>query len=160
MPNNIIKDGAVVVDNWQLVSADATDIPEGKVIVPVALWSENKDSLSNREDFGIWLNSDESPELIKDELDQFKVIAINFPAFADGRGFSYGRSLRDVYRYHGEIRAIGGFMRDQLFFLKRCGFNAFALENSDLENALDSFKDFTDSYQASIDQPEPLFKRR
>ena len=51
-------------------------------------------------------------------------------------------------------------MRDQLSYLKRCGFNAFALEGFDLQQALDSLEDFSAGYQASSDQPEPLFNKR
>ena len=160
MPNKMIKDGAVVDDSWQLLEADATEVPEGQVIVPLSLWNEQKEQLSQRGQLGVWLNSDESPKLITDSLASFDVVAINFPAFADGRGFTYGRELREQHNYQGEVRAIGGFIRDQLFFLKRCGFNAFALNGVELESAIDSFADFSDAYQASIDQPEPLFKRR
>lgn len=160
MPNKIIKDGKVIDDQWQLVASDATDIPAGKVIIPLSLWNTHKASLNDREALGIWLDSDESPELIADCVNAFAVIAINFPAFADGRGFSYGRELRDRHQYQGELRAIGGFIVDQLYFLKRCGFNAFALQTTDPQSALGSFNDFTDSYQACIDQPTPLFKRR
>ena len=160
MPSNIIKDGAVVEDQWTLVDAEATEIPEGAVILPLALWDEKKAELANRKNLGVWLNSDQSPQLIADSLAQLDVVAINFPAFADGRGFSYGRELRETHKYNGEVRAIGGFMRDQLFFLKRCGFNSFAIEGTDVEAAIDSFSDFSDSYQAAIDRPEPLFRRR
>lgn len=160
MPNRIIKDGAIVDDNWQVIDADATEIPEGPVIIPLSLWHSQQDQLSQRGQLGLWLDSDEPPQLIADSLDNFEVIAINFPAFADGRGFTYGRELREKHQYQGEVRAIGNFIRDQLFYLKRCGFNAFALAGVELESALDSFADFSDSYQAAIDQPEPLFKRR
>ena len=160
MPNKIIKDGTVVDDKWQILDIEATEVPEGDIIVPLSLWNQQKEILAQRDQLGIWLNSDEPPQLIADSLASFAVVAINFPAFADGRGFSYGRELREQHDYQGEIRAIGEFMRDQLFFLKRCGFNAFALDGVDLKNALDSFADFSDAYQAATDQPEPLFKRR
>lgn len=160
MPNKLIIDGAIVDDTWQLVAADATQIPEGAVIIPLALWNEQRQQLSGRDHLGIWLNSDESPQLIADCLDQFAVVAVNFPAFADGRGFSYARELREQHDYKGEIRAIGSFIRDQLFYLKRCGFNAFSLQGVDLQSALESFGDFSESYQAAIDVAEPLFMRR
>ncbi|MFA7555094.1 MAG: DUF934 domain-containing protein [Spongiibacteraceae bacterium] len=161
MPSNkVIKDGAIIENTWQLLDTEANSVPDGPVIIPLSLWNEQKEQLAGRAQLGIWLNSDESPKLIADSLDNFELIAINFPAFADGRGFSYGRELREAHHYTGEIRAIGNFMRDQLFYLKRCGFNAFALTGAELTSALDSLNDFTDSYQAAIDQPDPLFKRR
>lgn len=160
MQNNIIKNGTIVADQWQLLDSDAVDVPAGAVIIPLHLWQAKQTELAGRKQLGIYLNSDQSPQCIADSLDHFEVIAINFPAFSDGRGFSYARELRQRYNYSGEIRAIGSFIRDQLFFLKRCGFDAFDLEGNDLQNALKSFGDFSDSYQAAIDQPEPLFRRR
>jgi uncharacterized protein (DUF934 family) len=160
MPSKLIKDGAIVDNQWLMLGEDDTTIPEGKVIVPLALWQQHKDTLKNRGDLGIWLDSDQPPQNIADSLNSFELVAINFPAFADGRGFSYGRELRDRHHYQGELRAVGEFISDQLYFLRRCGFNAFALQGEDLQSALDSFGVFTESYQASIDQPLPLFKRR
>ena len=159
MSNRIIKDGAVTDDQWLLLDQEATDIPDGPVIVPLSLWESEKDTLAGRKTLGIWLNSDESPARIASDLGNFDLVAINFPVFVDGRGFSYGRDLREKYGYQGEVRAIGEFIRDQLFFLKRCGFNAFALTGVELETALETFNDFSDSYQSVVDQPEPYFKR-
>ena len=160
MPSKLIKDGAIVDDQWLLLGEDETAIPAGKVIIPLSLWDQQKDTLTNRGDLGICLNSDQPPQLIADSLHCFDLVAINFPAFADGRGFSYGRELRDRHHYQGELRAVGHFISDQLYFLRRCGFNAFALQGEDLQKALDSFGAFTECYQAAIDQPLPLFKRR
>ncbi|MBL4826796.1 MAG: DUF934 domain-containing protein [Spongiibacteraceae bacterium] len=160
MPNKLIKNREVVEDHWLQLTAEETTIPEGAAIIPLALWQAHKEQLTDRKQLGIWLDSDESPNLIADDLNHFDVVAINFPSFADGRGFSYARELREQHDYQGEIRAIGHFMRDQLFYLQRCGFNAFALEGSEPEQALNSLDDFSDSYQACIDQATPLFKRR
>lgn len=160
MPNKLIKDRQVIEDQWQLITNETDSLPSGSVIVPLAYWQAHRAELAERDARGVWLDSDQPPSLIADSIDQFDVIAINFPAFADGRGFSYARQLREQFCFTGELRAIGHFMRDQLFYLKRCGFNAFALENGDLEQALSSFDDFSDSYQASVDQAVPLFRRR
>jgi len=156
----IIKDGVVVDDQWQLIGDECESIPDGAVIVSLSVWESHKATLSQRDELGLWLDSDQPPSSINDDIAQFGVVAINFPAFADGRGFTYGRELREQYKYTGEIRAIGEFMRDQLFYLKRCGFNAFALQGYDLDEAVNSLGDFTESYQAAIDQPQPLFRRR
>ncbi len=106
------------------------------------------------------LQPGESPDQISVELASLATIAVNFPVLSDGRGFSYARELREL-GFQGEVRAVGAFIRDQLFFLKRCGFNAFQLEDeSQLDDCLASFSDFTEVYQAGVDQPEPLFRRR
>ncbi|MGJ8687008.1 MAG: DUF934 domain-containing protein [Spongiibacteraceae bacterium] len=157
MPN-IIKDGQVVADNWQLWSDDALPAT-GDVIVSLEMWQEHHAKLTALGNIGVHLNSDQSPKLLTN-IDKLTVIAIDFPAFADGRGFTSGRELREQHGYIGELRAIGHFMRDQLFFLKRCGFNSFALLDDDLEAALTSFNDFSDVYQASADTPTPVYHRR
>jgi len=88
-------------------------------------------------------------------------VAVHFPQFADGRGYSLGRLLRERYGWRGELRAIGDVLRDQLFYLTRCGFDAFDLrEDQDLQAALSAFDDFSESYQTAVDQRQPLFRRR
>ena len=110
---------------------------------------------------GVWLDSDEEAEEIGEDVDNFQVIALNFPAFTDGRSYSNARLLRDRYRYTGELRAIGDVLRDQLFYLHRCGFDAFAIRaDKDPYEALEGLKDFSVTYQASTDEPQPLFRRR
>lgn len=160
MPNNIILDGMIAEDLWQVVDKDANEIPAGLVIIPQALWHSSKSTLANRKEIGVWLDGDEPPHLIAADLEKFTVIAINFGGFMDGRGFSYARELRETHHFKGEIRAIGSFIRDQLFYLKRCGFNSFALKDTDQKEALASLAVFSDSYQAAADQATPLFSRR
>jgi uncharacterized protein (DUF934 family) len=162
----LIKNGEVVSDSWLLlreISATdtaAAELPSGKIIVPANYWLEHRESLIARGDAAVWLGSDQAPALIADDLELLPLIAIDFPIFTDGRGFSSGRTLREHYGYKGEVRAIGEFIRDQLYYLSRCGFDAFALTTSDPHAALASLSDFSNGYQASIDQPTPHFRRR
>jgi uncharacterized protein (DUF934 family) len=91
----------------------------------------------------------------------FALVAVNFPQFTDGRGYSSARLLRERYGWRGELRAIGDVFRDQLFYLARCGFDAFALrQGEDAQAALAAFDDFSDAYQTAADRPLPLFRRR
>jgi uncharacterized protein (DUF934 family) len=63
--------------------------------------------------------------------------------------------------YDGELRACGHFIRDQLCYLQRCGFNSFEFATEEnLDEALGSLKDFSEYYQASANQSLPLFRRR
>jgi uncharacterized protein (DUF934 family) len=88
-------------------------------------------------------------------------VEVNFPKFGDGRGYSIARLLRERYRYRGELRAVGHITRDLLFFLESCGFDAFELrEGENPREALAAFEDFSESYQASVARPVPLFRRR
>ena len=161
----IIKDNQVVPDTWELLPKDTTLdqlTNTGDVIVPLAMWLEHSRALKARDGrLGVWLDADEEAELIADDLDSFAVIALNFPVFSDGRNYSNARLLRDRYQYQGELRSIGDVLRDQLFFMRRCGFNAYALrEDHDPHAALASLQDFSEVYQSATDQPLPLFRRR
>ena len=155
----LIKNNQVIDDTWILFSDTESSVPNGQWIVSLAIWNAQKAQLQARKDIGLWLNSDEEPAMIDADINHFPVIAINFPNFTDGRGFSYARELREK-GFTGELRAIGSFIRDQLFYLKRCGFDAFALEGVDLQEAVKSLDDFSESYQAAMDQSLPLFRRR
>ncbi|SDS13000.1 Uncharacterized conserved protein, DUF934 family [Halopseudomonas litoralis] len=161
----IIKGNRVVEDAWQLLPKDTNtdDLTNtGNIIVPLALWLEHAHALKARDGgLGIWLDADEEAEVIADDLQHFQVIALSFPVFSDGRNYSNARLLRDRYGYEGELRAIGDVLRDQLFFMHRCGFDAYALrEDHDPHAALASLNDFSEVYQAATDQPLPLFRRR
>jgi len=79
----------------------------------------------------------------------------------DGRGYSIARLLRERYGWRGELRAIGDVLRDQLFYLTRCGFDAFELRaGQDAQAALTALADFSEAYQSSVERPQPLFRRR
>lgn len=160
-PKQYLKDGSVVANSWQLVAADADSLPTGDILVPVAYWQENQQQLADHSgNVGVWVDGHEEVEEFANSIAALPVIAINFPKFVDGRGFSMARLLRERFGYIGEIRAIGQFIRDQLFMMQRCGFNAFQFDSEiDLAAASKSLSDFSDSYQVAADQPEPLFKR-
>ena len=145
----IIKDGAAVEDGWRGRLLDLESYNEA-LAAGAAPSSE----------LGVVLEPDQPPSELTGDITQIPLIAINFPVFTDGRGFSYARELRQR-GYAGEIRAVGHFIRDQLGYLTRCGFNAFDFaENTNLEAALASLDEFQDHYQADALQPEPLFRRR
>ena len=163
----IIKDRNVVTDPWFRLELNADGSfppvpPEGDIIVPLAVWHGQRDKLLIRPGrLGVWLDSNEEPEAIAADLTLFQVVAVNFPKFGDGRGYSTARLLRERYGWKGELRAVGVIFRDQLFFLANCGFDAFALrEGEDPREALAGFGVFSESYQASVERPLPLFRRR
>lgn len=113
---------------------------------------------------GVWLASDERPEDLKEDLKenigQFQVIAVDFPKFSDGRGYSTAYNLRARIGYTGELRAIGDVLRDQMFYLQRVGFDAFAPRaDRSIEDALKGLSDFSVKYQTSWDEKTPLFRR-
>ncbi|MEJ1958230.1 MAG: DUF934 domain-containing protein [Nitrosomonadales bacterium] len=162
----IIKNKTIVDDDWNVLRLAEGDtpqtviVPDGKVIVPLNVWQAQHDTLQHRPQLGVWLASDERAEDLRNELEKFTVIAVDFPKFADGRGYSIAYHLRSRLGYCGELRAIGDVLRDQMFYMQRVGFDAFAPRaDKDINGALKSLDDFSLSYQASVDQPLPLFKR-
>ena len=158
----VIKDKQVIDDEWILVRDTENDLQPGKVILPLAYWQENRDALINEnEQHAVWIDGDTETEALLDDLDKFDLIALDFPKFKDGRSYTHARLLKQRYDYQGELRAIGDVLRDQLFYLLRCGFDSFQLrEDKDAEAALKSFNDFTVRYQAAADDAVPVYKLR
>lgn len=123
-------------------------------------WKENRDSLSGQ-NLELTLESSETVDLIGDDSASFQRISINFPKFADGRGYSAARLLRERFAYKGELRATGDVLIDQLYFMKRCGFDTFALRDDQIvEDAIAAFSTFTVNYQNDANDQQPLFRRR
>ncbi|MGM8063155.1 DUF934 domain-containing protein [Vogesella indigofera] len=158
---NLIKNDAVTEDAWRLIrSEDESYDAAEDVILPLAAWLA-LDPAARSGQAAPWLAPDADLSLLLPVLAQLPLIAIDFPAFTDGRGYSIARLLRERYGYQGELRAIGDVQRDQLAYLAQVGFTAFAIrDDRPAQAALDGLRDFSDQYQATVLQPEPLFKRR
>lgn len=162
----IIRNNAIVADDWVVLrpekgtAPDSVNVPDGKVIVPLTVWQAQRETLKARPALGVWLASDERPEELKEDISQFQVIAVDFPKFSDGRGYSTAYNLRARLGYTGELRAIGDVLRDQMFYLQRVGFDAFAPRaDRSIEDALKGLSDFSVKYQTSWDEKNPLFRR-
>ena len=137
-------------------------VVEDTALTPVTLkeWQANPSEYAGKE-LELSVNSDETVDLFGADADQFKRICIDFPKFADGRGYSAARLLREKYGYKGELRSTGDVLIVQLFFMKRCGFDTFALrEDQVLEDAIAAFSTFTNPYQNDVQDQRPLFRRR
>lgn len=145
----IIKDGTVVDDAWQ--TWRASDFVPGtlagkgrRTILPLQIFAGHADGFAdNFVSVGVLLGADDDPAQVFPYLDKLPLIAVDFPCFADGRGYSIGQLLRSRHGFSGELRAVGDILRDQLYFLERCGFNAFELrDDQDPEAALAAFGDY------------------
>ena len=158
---NLIKDGQRQDDPWTLVEDDAPLPAQSPMILPLALYLAQKAEWdASDRDIGVWLNDEQMAEDVTGSLDNLALIALRFPKFADGRGFSKARLLRERYGYSGELRAIGDFLPDQVFYMGRCGINAFACRTDDEASvALALLTPFSVRYQSGTDST-PLFERR
>lgn len=195
--SNLIKDNAIVDDNWTRVipptlgeetvrkqagkvvlfkltgeetftaeQIAATEIPAGKVLVPFTVWIANKDALASRVsqgEVGLLIATHEAIEDVIAEvkdINAFSLVAVYVERFADGRIFTIGNLLRTRYGFKNELRAVGDVLRDQLFFLKRSGFNSYLIRaDRSAEEALASLKDFSEPYQGAVDIEQPAWRR-
>lgn len=160
----LIKNNSIASDDWQLIDSKEcqfADLPEGKVIVPLKLWQQYQQELTSRGDFGVWLDSDEPASELGTAAAGLALVAINFPVFSDGRGYSYARNLRSCFNFNGELRAIGDVLLDQLFYLKQVGFDSFALrDDQKADQAVEKLQSFKYSYQSTVERPTPVFQSR
>jgi uncharacterized protein (DUF934 family) len=167
----IIQQRAIVADDRSLVRA-AEDgslpapqaLPAGALFVPFSYWREHGAALRASRpagELGVWLAPDDEPADLVADFSAISAIAVDFPVFRDGRGYSIARLLRERHGWQGELRAIGDVLRDQLFYLERCGFDTFAVRaDRDIHDALKAFGEFSVRYQAANDELNPLFRRR
>lgn len=160
----LIKDGVIVADSYSFV-APAEDgsltLPAGPVLVKLSTWLAHREALlAHTQAKGVQLAPDEFAESLAADLGKLELIAIEFPGFADGRGYSTAQLLRNRLGFKGELRAVGDVFKDTLFYQQRCGFNAFAVkEGKSLEDALLALHAFSQPYQPANFQDKPLFNR-
>ena len=157
----LIKNKRITPDTWQqLKPAPEGGLPgvplTGDWIVPLAIWNEqraqlaaNKNERTGRN--GVLLENTDDPRALVADFDKLALIAVRFPKFTDGRGYSIARLLRRL-GWKGELRAVDDVLRDQLFYMTRCGFDAFELRaDQDAQVALAAFSDYSAPYQPAID---------
>ena len=167
--SQLIKDKALSDDAWQTLelaeneTPEAVAMPAGHVIFPLAVWQARKAEIIARGNpVGLVIMPDERVEDIAADLGNIALVAVHFPKFVDGRGYSTAALLRQRYAYTGELRAVGDVLHDQLFFMRRVGFDAYALkaEKDALYAIAAGFTPFGDTYQTSTSQPQPHYRRR
>lgn len=166
----LIKNSAIVDDAWQVLtlaedqSADTVEVGAGQWMVPLSVYLAQT-ALQTRGDIAVWLAGDDEPADVAPYLAQLPLVAVQFPKFADGRGYSIATLLRTRHGHTGELRAIGDVLRDQFDYLTRCGFDALQpaegkYSEAQLEDALRNLKDFSEPYQTSVTVQSPLFRRQ
>jgi uncharacterized protein (DUF934 family) len=128
---------AIIEDRFDRIEDEAVLPESGGVLVSLARFEAERDALLARDgELGIWLQSNESPAAIADDLERIALVALDFPVFSDGRAYSSARLLRERYGYKGELRAVGDVLCEQLTFMLRSGFETFEIQSVD---ALDEF---------------------
>ncbi|SEE11784.1 DUF934 domain-containing protein [Pseudomonas anguilliseptica] len=168
--NNLIRliDGVPSIvenDPWCLLADNLAAHSATPLILPLSTWFERQDeSVLRGERFsleGVCLAPDDDVESLQTHLPIVPLIAIDFPSFRDGRGYSQAYLLRTRLSWQGELRAVGDVLRDQLSHMRQCGFDAFAVrKDKSVEEALKGLAGMSVLYGRSAIEPRPLFRRR
>ncbi len=159
----LIKDGKPAEDAWTVLGDEDPLVRDAPVIVSVGRWqaSGSEELSKHNGPLGVWMKSDQPPELIAHDLGRFDLIALEFPAQADGRAFSYASLLRQRHGFTGELRAVGRVIQDQLYFMQRCGFDSYQLsEDQNPDKVVRAFGDFSAAYAPAADGETPAYRRR
>ena len=147
---------------------DETVIPQaGKIIVPLSVYLKNRDALQTRlknNEIALWLATHETLDALlvsEKDINVFPLIAVFVERFQDGRIFTLGNLLRTRYQFKNTLRAFGDVLQDQLFYLKRSGFDSYLIKpGKDVHEALKALQSFSDPYQGAVDITEPVWKRK
>jgi uncharacterized protein (DUF934 family) len=153
----LTRDGTWIADDWSVIRDPAAAVNESEAaLLPLTLYLTQSQSTAH----GVLLSPTDDPAALVPYLNGVPLIAIDFPVFNDGRGYSTAAVLRSRYQYRGDLRAIGDVLIDQLFFLRRVGFTSFLLRaDQDHLKAVAKMRTFSDAYQGAADNPLPAFRR-
>jgi len=126
---DVFAKGRFRPDHWRFAEATGP-LPEGPVFVSRARFLAERDGLAGRvAPLGLVLEPGERIEEIVADLSRFAAIAVRFPKYADGRGYSLARLLRERHGFTGELRAIGDILLDQVAHFFRVGFDTLAIDH-------------------------------
>lgn len=158
----LVEDGTLSVDDWRHLGDEEAIPANGAITVSFARWQAGEAMLHGRTDkLGLRLPNTIAPQEIAEDVERFSLIVLSFPKFTDGRAYSQARLLRTRFGYKGELRAEGEVLRDQLLFMKRCGFNSFVVgERAIKENWAKAFSEFDVFYQGAPDGRPWVMRQR
>ena len=151
-------------DAWTPAPADG-DIPADRpVIVGKARYLAEREALASRNaPLGLRIEAGEDLVGLEDDIGRFALVALRFPKYTDGRGYSIARLLRERHGFTGELRATGDVLRDQIPYMRRCGFDSFEVSHEPTVRALveGRVRGVTHHYQpAAIAEPAPGLRWR
>ena len=132
------REGGFVDNAWTEIADDAAAPAEGAIVVSLARWLKERESLANRAaPVGVLAASGAAtPEALRDLADR-PLVVLRFDKFGDGRAFSYAILLRQRYGFTGELRAAGDVLLDEIPLMLRCGFTSFEVTNAPTLRALE-----------------------
>lgn len=159
----LIRNLKLDADDYARLADDAPLPASGKVIVSLARWQQDHAALAaSGLTIGVQVPNTVDIAAVLPTLADRPLIALEFPAFPDGRAYSQARLLAERFQFRGELRATGkAVVRDQIGFMARCGFTSFELrEGQDPAACLAAVHEFTAPYQQAADAVTPIFVQR
>jgi uncharacterized protein (DUF934 family) len=122
-------------DPWIYLDDGQPAEDQASVVVSVTRLQGEAEALLQRGPVGVKILPSDAIEEIAAYIPQLSLIAVDFPIYRDGRGFSTARLARERYHFKGDLRAVGDVLQDLVFFMLRCGFSSLALKARDAEAA-------------------------
>lgn len=133
----IYQNGEFTEENWETADAETGPSSEGDLLVPLNLFLEDAEAYLGRNGkTALVVEPGDEIEKAAGYLEGLALIAVSFPSFADGRGFSTARDLREHLGYKGDIRAVGNYILDQVPLARRCGVSSFEISKPEVLKAL------------------------
>lgn len=164
----IIDQQPVIQDSWHYLASEDGASPDlsnlaskSDVLVDWVCWQQCREQLLSHDGrVGVKINGAVEVEALAADLEKLALVAVDFPSFADGRGFSQARLLKDSYGFSGELRAVGDVTWDRLRFMHRCGFNAYEIaEDRYSEPMLKAFSEISVRLQGASDDSRPIYRQ-
>jgi uncharacterized protein (DUF934 family) len=136
------EDGGFHPDEWVRPTPDsallAGDYP---LLVPLKdFLAEPAPFLAHEGPIGVEVAAGESVDALAEHFPKLTLIALAFPKFSDGRGYSTARLLRERLGFAGELRAVGDVLADQIPLMRRCGITSFEVHHAPTRAALKTGK--------------------
>lgn len=170
LPNGITLSGITLLELLQrqekpAVVVPLTDLLNNEGALASGLINEVYELIvQHSSHLGVWITADTDTEVLialTEFLLKQSLIVIHVPKFADGRGFSFVQTLRQL-GYKDEIRIAGEFGRDQIAYLLRVGVDSFVLTEHDVHpdaafNIEQAFTALASSYDGRNASALPMF---
>ncbi|WP_209008575.1 DUF934 domain-containing protein [Roseibium polysiphoniae] len=133
----IFSNGQFFDEDWRTLEAEDVKPNEGNLLVPFERFLSDAETFASAGGrIAVLVGAGDEVEKLKDHLGSLAHIAVEFPKFTDGRGFSAARILREQMGYTGDIRAIGDYILDQVPLMRRCGVSSFQITKPEVLKAL------------------------
>jgi uncharacterized protein (DUF934 family) len=115
----LLDQNAMLADGWV---RGAPGDSAGQLLVALPDLDAALDQRKPGQDIGVIMPNTASANDLARKVNGLSLIAVEFPGFSDGRGFSIGKQLR-LRGFKGRLRAVGPLIPDQFAYALQLGFD-------------------------------------